>query len=78
MDALQLAKSQSTNCEDGELFDESHEEASLCFQYWVKVRKRFRTRIPLEEFVQLHNKRGYLNKVRQKKETSKENNVNST
>ena len=45
------------------LYDEGREEASLCFQHWMKVRKKLMTRTPMEQVVQLHNKRQYLIKT---------------
>ena len=45
------------------LHDESDEEASLYFQHWMKVRKKLMTRTPMEQVVQLHNKRQYLIKT---------------
>lgn len=45
------------------MFDEGHEEACLCFQHWIKIRKMLMDRTPMEEIIQLHNKHSYICKV---------------
>ena len=40
----------------GGAFDEAREEASICFQFWMKLRKIFMKRLPMVEIIQLHNR----------------------
>ena len=62
----------------GGAFDEGHEEACLCFQCWMKIRKQLMTRVPFKEVMTLHNKRGYLCRVCKSKGNEKSKYIKDT